>query len=303
MLSHLLQHYVLSITKRLVKRVILLLLFSCAGNIVFSQNLKGIWAGKLTSDTSGVPVLNTEYVLNVKEQNNKTISGRAYVMQKRFAFEGVLDFIGNIDNNKLKISELRIVSSKVPINTKLLCIKILDLTLTLTDSTDYLQGHWTGVQEDRTPCIPGTAYLIRNKPGYRSVVPPELLSKIAADNAPATFLNTRLGQAAIIDVRNNVLVVEINDYLKEDMDTVSVYVNRRTFIRKLMIQKKPERRTLRIDPNAGLSEIIMYAENLGMVPPNTSTLIIDDGYTKQRVLIESTKEISAVIYLRYLPPK
>lgn len=267
-----------------------------------AQNLKGIWTGNFVSDTTGVPIINTEYVLNVKSQTNNIISGLAYVIEHRFRIEGILEFIGFIDKNKVKISEIRILSSKIPIEDRFLCIKLLDLNLRLTDSIDYLQGHWTGNGESGDRCIPGMAYLKRYKTGGLTKVSSKVLSMIAANTFSGGFMNTKLAEPAILTVRNHVLSVEVSDYLKEDMDTVSIFLNRKSFIRKLKIERKPYLKTLRIDRNAALNEIIMYAENLGRIPPNTSVLTINDGFTKQRVIIQSTKQTSAVIYLRYQPP-
>lgn len=68
-----------------------------------------------------------------------------------------------------------------------------------------------------------------------------------------------------------------------------------------MIVNKPSNYTLRLNRNQELHEIILYAENLGKIPPNTSNLRIYDGVKEHQILIRSTKEVSAVVYLRYAP--
>jgi hypothetical protein len=191
----------------------------------------------------------------------------------------------------------------VPTESQILCIKLLDLNLTVTDTTDYLKGHWTGVQEDYTRCVPGMALLKRTKSGVSQTLSPSILRMMATDTAPNGFLNTRLAPPAIINVQNTVLELEISDYLKQDGDTVSLFINRRPFIKKLPILRKPQKKSLRINPNTGITELILYAENLGQIPPNTSVLTVFDGFTRQRVRIESTKETSAIIYFRYQPPR
>jgi len=89
--------------------------------------------------------------------------------------------------------------------------------------------------------------------------------------------------------------------LKEDGDIISVYHNRRPFIRNQLIVNSPSTHTLRLNRNQQLHEIILYAENLGKIPPNTSNLRIYDGVKEHQVLIRSSKEVSAVVYLRYAP--
>ena len=118
---------------------------------------------------------------------------------------------------------------------------------------------------------------------------------------PNVFLKTKLARPVVIEVTDNVIQLEIKDYLKEDGDIVSVYHNRNSFIRNLPIINKPSYHTLRLNRNQELHEIILYAENLGRIPPNTSTLKIFDGIREHQVLIQSSREVSAVIYLRYVP--
>jgi hypothetical protein len=118
---------------------------------------------------------------------------------------------------------------------------------------------------------------------------------------PNVFLQTKLARPIVIEITENVVRLEIKDYLREDGDIISVYHNRRPFIRNQLIVNKPTNHTLRLNRNQELHEIILYAENLGKIPPNTSNLRIYDGVKEHQVLIRSTKEVSAVVYLRYAP--
>lgn len=56
-----------------------------------------------------------------------------------------------------------------------------------------------------------------------------------------------------------------------------------------------------MNPDIELNEIILFAENLGKIPPNTSQLIIIDGTNTYRLIIESDLQKSAAIYLKYKP--
>ena len=121
------------------------------------------------------------------------------------------------------------------------------------------------------------------------------------DRDPNVFLKTKLARPIVIEVSDNVIQLEIRDYLKEDGDIISVYHNRRPFIRNLLISNTTTHYTLQFNKNTELHEIILYAENLGQIPPNTSNLKVFDGVKEHQVLIQSSKEVSAVIYFRYLP--
>lgn len=264
---------------------------------------QGIWQGYITAPGS----YNSGYTLHIEDQTGDRISGTAYIYRNEdpIRFDGVLDFIGTVDRGASKITELVIIKEKMPDKHRKLCIKFMDLEFTQKDSLEYLSGSWEGSLTSKTPCIPGKVYLRRHNPQEPNGIEPiprEIMLAIAADSSSnMKFLNTELAKPIIIDVKSPVIKFEIRDYLKEDFDTVSIYLNRRPIAQRIGIFRKPYKQTFRLDENSELNEIILYAENLGLIPPNTSDLLIIDGNRKHQLIIRSTKETSAVIFLRYKP--
>jgi len=264
---------------------------------------KGIWQGYITAPGS----YNSGYTLHVEEHLGDRISGTAYIYRNEdpIRFDGVLDFIGTVNSNESRVTELVILQQKMPDEHRRLCIKFMNLEYTQKDSLEYLTGNWDGSLTDKTPCIPGKVYLRRHNPmdpdGIEPI-PSTILHAISADTSTnMTFLNTELANPIIIEVNNPLIKFEIRDYLREDFDTVSIYLNRRPIAQRIGIFKKPHRQSFRIDRNSELNEIVLYAENLGLVPPNTSNLLIIDGKKKHQLIIRSTKQVSAVVYLRFKP--
>ncbi|MEJ7779415.1 MAG: hypothetical protein WKF68_07475 [Daejeonella sp.] len=269
-----------------------------------AQDYKGIWTGYLRADVFGAQVLNMQYILHVKDQNQNIVNGKAYLYRNHpLKAEGALDFIGVVKGSELDITELKILYSRIPSDTaRFLCIKDLELTLSQDKGVDNLNGDFTGAGENTLPCYPGKAYLQRFNRDNQSNIPQSILTTLLLDDTdPNVFLQTKLARPIIIEVTNNVIELEIGDYLREDGDIISLYHNRRPFIKNLPIVNKKSVHTLRLNRNTELHEIILYAENLGRVPPNTSTLKIFDGSKEHQVQIQSSKEVSAVIYLRYNP--
>jgi hypothetical protein len=78
-------------------------------------------------------------------------------------------------------------------------------------------------------------------------------------------------------------------------------LNRDILLKNIKITKRPTTINLKLDPRIELHEVLLYAENLGLVPPNTSELILIDGENKHRIMIVSDKEKTAALYLRYKP--
>jgi hypothetical protein len=280
--------------------ILYLLLLSISG---FTQNYKGVWLGYLDSDLQNIMTLNVYYILHVKEQDNNIVNGKAYIYRENpIQAEGILDFIGVINKDNLNINELKILHSKIPSDSaRFLCIKNLKLKLTKEVGIDKLNGTFTGAGENSLPCYPGNVYLQRFSDANKQYIPQSYLTNILLDSRdPNVFLKTKLSRPIVIEVTENVIRLEIKDYLKEDGDIISVYHNRRPFIRNQLIVNRPASHTLRLNRNQELHEIILYAENLGRIPPNTSNLKIYDGIKEHQVLIQSSKEVSAVVYLRYV---
>ncbi|MEJ7693659.1 hypothetical protein [Daejeonella sp.] len=286
--------------KNLYLSVLLLLLASA----VLAQDYKGIWTGHLRAEVYDATVLNMQYILHIKDQNQNIINGKAYVYRnKPLKAEGALDFIGVFKGSELKIKELKILYSRIPADTsRFLCIKDLELTLSPDKGIDNLNGTFTGAGENTLPCYPGKAYLQRFNKDNQDEIPAQLLTTLLLDDRdPNVFMQTKLARPIVIDVTNNVIELEIGDYLREDGDIISVYHNRRLFIKNLPIVNKKSVHTLRLNRDTELHEIILYAENLGRIPPNTSTLKVFDGAKEHQVQITANKEVSAVVYLRYSP--
>lgn len=281
----------------------ILLLSICSLSASAQVDFKGIWQGYITAPGS----YNSGYTLHIEEHAGDRISGTAYIYRNEdpIQFDGVLDFIGTVSKEINKITELVIIKEHMPDKYRRLCVKFMGLEFTKKDSLDFLTGNWDGSLEDRSPCVPGKVYLRRhtpNDPEGIEPIPVAILQAISEDSSSKmSFLDTELAKPIIIDVSNPVIKFEIRDYLREDMDTVSIYLNRQPLARRIGIFKKPHRQTFVLDGNSELNEIILYAENLGHVPPNTSDLIIIDGNKKHQLIIRSTKQISAVVYLRYKP--
>lgn len=270
----------------------------------YTQDFKGVWHGYLDTDLQNRKTLNVNYILHIKDQDNNIVNGKAYIYRDNpLRAEGILDFIGVINKSSLRVNELKILHSKIPSDTaRFLCIKDLKLSLRRENGVDNLTGTFTGVGENSIACYPGNAYLQRYTDANKQNIPQNYLTAILLDaRDPNVFMQTKLARPIVIEITENVVRLELKDYLKEDGDIISVYHNRRPFIRNQLIVNKPSNHTLRLNKNQQLHEIILYAENLGKIPPNTSNLRIYDGVKEHQVLIRSSKEVSAVVYLRYAP--
>lgn len=262
---------------------------------------KGIWNGYITRYDGGET---SDYILNIKEESNGILRGDAYIFKnKHIIFEGKLNFVGVVKEGKLSIKELKILINKMPNRFTFLCFKNMELELVRKNDIVNLTGPWDGVSSNYYKCDPGDVFLrkfVSNKSNGFDDIPNTVMDSIKnLAIEPDTFINTSLTPPKVVEVRSRFIKISIKDYEKIDGDIISVYLDRYTIIKKHELKRAPVEKYVRLDRSASISELIILAENLGKIPPNTCLMIVDDGFTKQEVFIESSLQKSAVIYLKY----
>jgi hypothetical protein len=99
--------------------------------------------------------------------------------------------------------------------------------------------------------------------------------------------------------KNDSLVLSLYDNGTVDGDTVSVYLNDKMIISKGRLSTEPIRVTVPVNTLQGDTLIlVMYAENLGTIPPNTGLLIIQDGQDRYEIRFAGDLQKSSGIFLR-----
>lgn len=101
-----------------------------------------------------------------------------------------------------------------------------------------------------------------------------------------------------IEVSGGPLRLDLYDNGTIDYDSVSVYLNNQLLIPKVKLDHKAIRKTILLDSTLDFNELSMFAENLGMVPPNTAALIIYDGEKRHELILTSDLKRTATIRLR-----
>ncbi len=98
-----------------------------------------------------------------------------------------------------------------------------------------------------------------------------------------------------IEIDNNSFTVDLYDSGVVDGDSVSLFFNGKLLLSHKRLSEKPIRLTLDVDDNEKVNELIMYAENLGTIPPNTALMVVNDGDNRYEVRISSDLQKSGSI--------
>ena len=98
-----------------------------------------------------------------------------------------------------------------------------------------------------------------------------------------------------IEIDNASFTVDLYDNGDIDGDSISLFFNGKLLLSNKRLSDKALRLKLDVDASKNINELIMYAENLGTIPPNTALMVINDGDNRYEVRISSDLQKSGVI--------
>jgi hypothetical protein len=98
------------------------------------------------------------------------------------------------------------------------------------------------------------------------------------------------------------VVVKLYDNGEIDDDTISVYLDKKLLLSHKRLTAAPLTIKLKMDDENPDHELVMVAENLGRIPPNTSLMVVEAGDKRFDVRITSTEQKNAVVRFKYEKP-
>jgi hypothetical protein len=104
-----------------------------------------------------------------------------------------------------------------------------------------------------------------------------------------------------IEIDNASFTVDLYDNGEIDGDSISLFFNGRLLLSHKRLSDKALRLKLDVDAARDINELIMYAENLGIIPPNTALMVVNDGDNRYEVRISSDLQKSGVIRFVHKP--
>ncbi len=241
-----------------------------------AQELKGLWKGTLTQEPGGCfPIYNLELQIKVVD---KKVTGvcyhysdtRNYVKKN---FEGVYNsFTKSISINEKDLIALQIPADCTP------CVKSYDLWYS-NNNKETLSGDWIGyIIETKAACQPG--HIVLNR-----------IEESAFEGI----------QEILVDTGN--IRLDFYDNGEIDNDSISVLVNNKAVLSNEKLAARPVTLTIRMEDNKQMLEVIMQAENLGTIPPNTALLIVTAGKKRYKLYLTSTDKRNAAVRFIYQASK
>jgi hypothetical protein len=278
-------------------RFILFCLLVLTGSSLVAQPITGIWRGKRTQGSQGCF---PEYFLelHITYANQNTLMGNAYsyVDNKQFT---KINFTGRYNplNKRMVITENAVVQYSVPANC-IPCIKIYDLTWSKNGTFESLLGDWTGHEMgNNNACPPGKITLNREKvPTF----PVDIYQNDTLQNLQKSMKIQQREKEVVqtVTIDTMAVKVELYDNAEIDDDTVRIFLNNSLLLHKKRLTDRALVLNFDAFPNTEY-ELMMYAENLGRIPPNTALMVITAGKKRYEVRLSSSEQKSAVVKFKY----
>ena len=277
-------------------RLVLLFILFAFSATASAQNLTGIWRGTRTQTPGGCF---PEYSLELQiTYSGNQILGRAYNYYDKDRYTKI-NFSGryNPQTKRMVIIESAVLTYNIP-NSCIPCIKTYDLTWSKSVTEEALNGEWKGHEMgNNNICPPGKIYLTRQT---QSIFPVDVIQNDTLSAIQKTKLivarEKEIVQQLLIDTPQ--IKIELYDNAEIDDDTVSVFLNNTLLLHKKRLTAKALELNFTAFPNTDY-ELMMYAENLGRIPPNTSLMIMTAGKQRFELRISSSEQKNAVVRFRY----
>lgn len=270
-------------------------IFPCC---LMAEDLNGIWKGTLTQGPGGCY---PRYFLELQiDVSNDQVTGKAYDYYDLTHFVK-MNFTGryNARTRRLVLIEDRVLQADIPSDCAV-CIKTYDLTYSKVGAEEVLSGDWKGIMQDKhLTCPPGKILLKR-----------AAVSDFPVEAAQSDTLQTLQKQLHLqprqkevvkaITVNSPDIKIELYDNGDIDHDTVTVFINGKLLLYRQMLTDRPL--TLNVHAILGTEyELVMYADNLGEIPPNTALMMVTAGLRKIEVFLTSSEQKSAAVRFVYRP--
>jgi hypothetical protein len=142
-----------------------------------------------------------------------------------------------------------------------------------------------------------------NKTAQKPVTIDNNLPNTEKPKAPSTIsspTNSKIEKRSkqlirVIEVDSKTFKVDMYDNGQIDGDTISLYFNGKLMVSRQRLSTEPIHLNITMDPTREDNELVMYAENLGSIPPNTALMVVTVGDKRYEVNISSSEQTSGTV--------
>lgn len=124
-------------------------------------------------------------------------------------------------------------------------------------------------------------------------------AKNMSDNTKEKLAKRTYQVIKVIEVSEPTIKVDIYDNGQVDGDVVSIYLNEKQLLSSKMLTAQPITLQIKIDNQDEVYDLIMFAESLGSIPPNTALMIVTTPTQRYEINISSNEQTSGAIRFKF----
>jgi hypothetical protein len=106
-----------------------------------------------------------------------------------------------------------------------------------------------------------------------------------------------------IEVNVKTINLKVYDNAIVDGDTVSILFNGKMLLAHQLLSEKAIELNIQLDERQTQNELVLFAENLGSIPPNTALIVVTAGDKRYELFASASLEENAVLVFDYKPKK
>lgn len=250
--------------------------------------LSGSWQGRLSQSDRDYGFY---YTLNLKEDGTGTSAivsdgpGGNATHQLKWTF--------NAKDNAITLRESEVIEKSNP--SWRWCIKSAVLQLKREPLRLSLDGPWQGFIEgyDETTGTCASGQLTLEKP----VLPPQVEAQTRPEEDAYTKTTGRQVKVNhVVEVQNKNVRLRVWDNGTVDGDVATLFLNGKRILTKHRVSKSKV--VIPVTLNDDNNVLILHAEDLGEIIPNTVAVSVDDGKREQVIILSSNLDESGAILIR-----
>lgn len=175
------------------------------------------------------------------------------------------------------------------------CIKSATFQVGRDANRFYLEGKWQGFIEGLSPqtgaCAPGIVSL--EKPVQTQQIRQTEQIQTQAYN---TDNQREVRVSRVIEVQKPTIRIKVWDSGTVDGDIVTLFLNGERILDKYRVHKS--KFAIPVTLKADHNFLILHAEDLGSIPPNTIAVSVDDGVKEQIIVLSSDLKVSGAVLVK-----
>jgi hypothetical protein len=157
------------------------------------------------------------------------------------------------------------------------------------------------IENKKKDSVINTPVIVKPRDSITKIIPPA--KRIGLDTNRINKTNERINKViSSIVVNDRKITLNVYDNGTIDGDSVTIFYNGRIIMSHKRLSDKPLLIDLTLDENTNLHSIVLFAENLGSIPPNTALIIFTTSSGKRYELLSSaTLSQNAELIFEYKP--